>query len=121
MTFAGFAASHKSAHLIQEFGLAPRGSICWNRAHLNLPDFFRITTGFLTQTIGALQYRIRRKIRSSDSLVGIGVEIQPSAEEQDSSSKVGKGAETASRMFQTLNLGVEAFGQGIGDGVSKIG
>ena len=61
------------------------------------------------------------RFRSSDSLMGRGVEIQPSAEEQDSSSKVSKGAETASRLFQTLNLGVEAFGQGIGDGVSKIG
>ena len=53
--------------------------------------------------------------------MGRGVKIEPSAEEQDSGSKVSKGAETASRLFQTLNLGVEAFGQGIGDGVSKIG
>lgn len=66
-------------------------------------------------------FRRRSLLRSSDSLMGRGVEIQPSAEEQDSSSKVSKGAETASRLFQTLNLGVEAFGQGIGDGVSKIG
>jgi hypothetical protein len=31
------ACAHKSAHLIKEFGLAPGGSICWNRAHLKLP------------------------------------------------------------------------------------
>ena len=59
--------------------------------------------------------------RSSDSLMGRGVKIEPSAEEQDSGSKVSKGAETASSVLQALDLGIEAFGQGIGDRVSEIG
>jgi hypothetical protein len=53
--------------------------------------------------------------------MGRRVEIQPSAEEQDSGPKISKGAETASSMFQALDLGVEAFGQGIGERVSEIG
>jgi hypothetical protein len=48
-------------------------------------------------------------------------EIQPSAEEQDSDSKVSKSTKTASGMFQALDLGVKTLGHGIGDGVREIG
>ena len=53
--------------------------------------------------------------------MGRGVKIEPSAEEQDAGSKVSKGAETASSVLQALDLGIEAFGQSIGDRVSEIG
>jgi hypothetical protein len=50
-----------------------------------------------------------------------GVQIELSAEEQDSDSEVSECTKTASGMFQALDLGVKTFGQGVGDRVSEIG
>jgi hypothetical protein len=69
----------------------------------------------------APEKRSLKKNRSSDNLVDSGVEIQPSAEEQDPDSKVSKSTKTASSMFQALDLGVKALRQGIGDRVPEIG
>jgi hypothetical protein len=59
--------------------------------------------------------------RSSDSLMDIGVQIELSAEEEDSDSEVSECTKTASGMFQALDLRVKPFGQGVGDRVSEIG